>query len=101
MPSDADVAIRRGEVDERQGVVAALLKELGVEQLLLLEPPNLGWFSGAQLARAIVDPAEQPVVVVSESQRWVICANVDTQRLFDAYLDELGFQVKEWPWQTG
>jgi Xaa-Pro aminopeptidase len=30
-----------------------------------------------------------------------LCSNVDTQRLFDEEIDQLGFQLKEWTWVGG
>src|SRR4051812_2861860 len=91
-------AARRAEIEERQAVAGALLTELAAEQLLLLEPANVHWFCGAPLARGILDPAEQPALVVTATARWVLCSNVDSLRLFDTWLDDLGFQLKEWPW---
>lgn len=92
------VAPIRAELDRRQEFVARLLADCGAEQLLLLEPANIAWFAGAPLCRSIIDPGEQPAVVVSGAQRWVICSNVDSVRLFATFLGDLGFQLKEWPW---
>ncbi|MBX7102664.1 MAG: hypothetical protein K1X57_01190 [Gemmataceae bacterium] len=101
MAATSSVADRRVELAERQAFVAGLLNEAKVEQLLLLEPPNLSWFAGEPIVRGIVDPASQPALIVSAHQRWLICSNLDTQRIFDSYVDDLGFQVKEWAWQVG
>jgi Xaa-Pro dipeptidase len=89
------------EIAERQSFVASLLVEINADQLLLLEPANLAWFAGTPLARGALDPTEQPALVVSAHQRWVVSSNVDSQRLFDNFLDNLGFQLKEWPWHIG
>jgi Xaa-Pro dipeptidase len=42
-----------------------------------------------------------PGLFYSPEQRWLLCSNPDTQRLFDEELDGLGFQLKEWPWHWG
>jgi len=42
-------------------------------------------------------PTSYPRLLAAE-QRWLVCSNVDSQRLFDEELDGLGFQLKEWPW---
>ncbi len=96
-----DAATRRSELAQRQSFVAALLADTQTDQLLIFEPPNLSWFAGAPLARGIFHPAEQPLLIVSATQRWVVCGNNDSQRLFDTFVDDLGFQLKEWPWHTG
>jgi Xaa-Pro aminopeptidase len=101
MFSQAITEQRRTEVADRQAFVAGLLSETGADQLLILEPPNLSWFAGAPLARGVLDSSEQPVLIVSNNQRSVICSNIDSQRLFDTFLDGLGFQLKEWPWHLG
>ncbi len=97
----SDGILRRAELAERQAFVAALLAETQTDQLLVFEPPNLSWFAGAPLARGILNPAEQPVLVISATQHWVVCSNNDSQRIFDTFVDELGFQLKEWPWHMG
>jgi Xaa-Pro aminopeptidase len=57
--------------------------------------------SGAALTHGIPDPADWPALYLTATQRWLICGNLDTQRLFDIFLDGLGFQLKEWPWNWG
>jgi Xaa-Pro dipeptidase len=92
---------RRADVDVRQARVAALLQEIGCEGLLALEPENFAWLTSGATPRGNLDPADLPVVYYSLEQRWVLCGNADTQRLFDEELDGLGFQLKEWPWHWG
>jgi Xaa-Pro aminopeptidase len=92
---------RRGEIEAKQERVGGLLEESGAEGLLLLDPANIAWFSGAPLCHGIPDPADWPALFLTANQRWLVCGSTDTQRLFDVSLDELGFQLKEWPWDRG
>lgn len=95
------LAERRADVDGKQERVAAFLQEVGCEGLLLLEPENFAWLTSGAGARAILDPAETPGLYFTAEQRWLLSANVDSQRLFDEEIDGLGFQIKEWPWHWG
>jgi Xaa-Pro aminopeptidase len=92
---------RRADIDAKQAQVAALLQQAGCDGLLVLDPENFAWLSSGGTGRGIVDPAAWPCLYMSGESRWVICANVDSQRLFDEELDGLGFQLKEWPWHWG
>jgi Xaa-Pro aminopeptidase len=94
-------ADRRGDVDAKQVLVAALLQQVGCEGLLFLEPENFSWLTSGALPRSVLDPAEQPALYFTAEQRWLLASNADAQRLFDEELDELGFQLKEWPWHWG
>ena len=92
---------RRADIDAKMGRVAALLREVGCEGLLLLEPENVAWLGSGALARGIFDPAAEPALYCNGEQRWVIAGNADAQRIFDEEVDGLGFQLKEWPWHWG
>jgi Xaa-Pro dipeptidase len=92
---------RLADINAKQELLLALLREREREGFLLLEPANFSWLTGGANAAGIIDPNELPALYVQNSYRWVLCSNVDTQRLFDEELDGLGFQVKEWPWPWG
>jgi Xaa-Pro aminopeptidase len=92
---------RRVDVEAKQIRVAALLRELGREGLLLLDPVNVAWLTSGASARGVLDPATAPAVYCTAEGRWLIASNVDSQRMFDEDLDGLGFQLKEWPWHWG
>lgn len=96
-----EISDRRADVDAKQLLIAGLLKELGCEGILILEPENLGWLTSGASARGVLNPADYPALYLNAEQRWVIASNVDSQRLFDEELDGLGFQLKEWPWYWG
>lgn len=95
-PSD-----RRADIEYKQALVANLLKEVGCDGLLVLEPENFSWLTGGGTARGILDTEAMPGLYMSGEGRWLICSNVDTQRIFDEEIDGLGFQLKEWPWHWG
>lgn len=95
-PSD-----RRADVEAKQAWVANLLKEVGCDGLLVLEEENFSWLTGGGIARGILDGASMPGLYLNGDGRWLICSNVDTQRIFDEEIDGLGFQLKEWPWHWG
>jgi Xaa-Pro aminopeptidase len=92
---------RRADIDAKQGRVAALLQQVGCEGLLLLEPENFSWMTSGATPRGILDSAAAPGAYCTAEGRWLLCANVDSQRLFDEEIDGLGFQLKEWPWHWG
>jgi Xaa-Pro aminopeptidase len=77
------------------------LAEVGADGLLLLDPANIAWATGAPLTHNIPDPADWPALFYTAIGRWLICGSLDTQRLFDQHLDGLGFQLKEWPFNWG
>jgi len=92
---------RRADVEAKHAQVASLLKEVGCDGLLVLEPDNFAWLTSGAASRGILDPAETPGLYFNAEGRWVLSSNVDSQRLFDEEVDELGFQLKEWPWHWG
>jgi Xaa-Pro dipeptidase len=92
---------RRADVEAKQARVSELLTSVGCDGLLVLEPENFGWLTAGGAARGVADPAASPCLYFTTEGRWVVCGNVDTQRLFDEELDGLGFQLKEWPWYLG
>lgn len=92
---------RRADIDAKQITVAGLLREVGCDGLLVLEPTNFAWLTSGATARGVLDGQEQPAVYYSAEQRWLIASNVDSQRIFDEEIDGLGFQLKEWPWHWG
>jgi Xaa-Pro aminopeptidase len=97
----AKIAGRKAEVDAKQTIVARLLQESNADGLLLFDPANLAWFTGAAICQNVPDPNDWPAVFLLPEQRWLLSGNADTQRIFDVHLDGLGFQLKEWPWHWG
>jgi Xaa-Pro aminopeptidase len=101
IPTDP-LAPRRADIDSKQAWIARLLADVGCEGLMLLEPANFAWLTGGATPRGLLDLSERPALYLNDAgQRWVVCCNLDAQRLFDEELDGLGFQLKEWPWQWG
>ncbi len=95
------IAARRADIDAKQALLAEMIAELGCEAAILLVPAHSAWFTGGLNLRGLFAEAERPGIYTTGKMRWLICGNVDTQRLFDEELDGLGFMVKEWNWSTG
>ena len=92
---------RRADIEAKQARVAELLREHDREGMLLLEPENVSWLTSGATPRGHLDAESLPALYCTAESRWLICSNVDSQRLFDEELDGLGFQLKEWPWHWG
>ena len=92
---------RRGDMEAKQLLIAALLQQVGCEGLLVLEPENFSWLTSGAVPRTSLDANEYPALYFTAEQRRVIASNVDSQRVFEEEVDELGFQLKEWPWHWG
>jgi Xaa-Pro aminopeptidase len=95
------IAARRADIDSKQAALVPVLEAMGVEALLLLMPAHVAWFTSGLNVRGLIADSERPAIYSNGRQRWLICSNVDTQRLFDEELDRLGFQLKEWNWEGG
>lgn len=95
------IAARRADIDAKQSALVPVLEAMGCEALLLLMPAHVAWFTSGLNVRGLIADSERPAVYTNGRQRWLLCSNVDTQRLFDEELDRLGFQLKEWQWEGG
>ena len=95
------IAARRADIDAKQSALLPILEAMEVESLLLLMPAHVAWFTAGLNVRGLIADSERPAIYTNGRQRWLICSNVDTQRLFDEELDRLGFQLKEWSWGGG
>ena len=97
----SDIARRRADIDAKQTLLAGLLADLQCEAAVLLMPSHVAWFTAGMNVRGLIADAERPGIYTTGQQRWLLCSNVDTFRLFHEELDGLGFQLKEWQWKTG
>jgi len=97
----SDVITRRADVDAKQAILGRILDELACEAAILLVPAHVAWFTCGMNLRGLYTESERPGLFVNGKMRWLVCCNVDTQRLFDEELDGLGFMVKEWAWPSG
>ncbi len=95
------VALRRADIDAKQATLGRVLAELGCEGAVLFMPAHVAWFCGGFNTRGLIADTERPGIYTNGRQRWLLCANTDSQRLFDEEIDRLGFQLKEWQWATG
>lgn len=97
-PRAATGADRRADIDGKQTQIADLLREIECEGLIILAPENFAWLTSGATPRNVLDPAQMPGLYLTAEARYLLANNVDAQRLFDEEIDELGFQLKEWPW---
>lgn len=100
-PPPVALASRRADIDIKQAQIAWLLEQVECEAALLLGSAHVGWFTAGMNVRGLIAESERPGIYTNGRQRWLLCSNVDTQRLFDEELDQLGFQLKEWTWEGG
>ena len=100
-PPPVALASRRADIDIKQAQVAWLMEQVECEAALILNPAHISWFTAGMNVRGLIADSERPGVYTNGRQRWLLCSNIDTQRLFDEELDQLGFQLKEWAWEGG
>ncbi len=96
-----EVSDRRADVEAKQSQIATLLAETGCEGLLVLDPGNFAWLTSGAISRGNLNTEELPGLYYTPTQRWLLASNVESQRLFDEEIHQLGFMLKEWPWHWG
>ncbi len=90
-PTVNPIAARRADIDAKQQLVAGLLAEMDCEAVVLLMPAHVSWFTSGLTARGLIADSERPGIYTNGRQRWLLSSNIDTQRLFDEEIDQLGF----------
>jgi len=92
---------RREDIDAKQALLGRMAGELGCEAAILFVPVHVAWFTGGLNVCGLIADGERPGIYTNGRQRWLLASNIDSQRLFDDDLDNLGFQLKEWHWAGG
>src|ERR1041384_6131615 len=100
-PAVNPVDARRADIDAKQQLIANVLAQMNCEAIVLLMPSHVAWFTAGLTVRGLIADSERPGIYTNGRQRWLLSSNVDTQRIFDEEIDQLGFQLKEWVWNTG
>ncbi|WP_020470927.1 M24 family metallopeptidase [Zavarzinella formosa] len=96
--SEAEIALRRLDIDAKQEMISRLLHDSQSDGLLVLHPANFRWLTAGAEPVGFFGRDERPALFFNPTQRWLICSATDSQRFFDEELDRLGFQLKEWQW---
>lgn len=89
---------RTSLIDRRHQLLADLMKEQGLDGILLSRPSNFAWFTvGADSTRGSWNDVVSALFVTPEA-RVVLSRNTDSSQLFDRQIPALGFQLKERVW---
>jgi len=92
---------RRADIEAKHLAMFKLSQEAGSDVLLVMQPENFAWLTSGAMSPGTVHDGSHPCLLYQGDNRWVVCCNTDTQRIFDEEIDGLGFQLKEWPWHVG
>src|SRR5688572_13700520 len=84
------ISDRRADIDAKQSRIAALLAEVGCDALLVLDQANVAWLTSGAVVRNVLDEEHLPALFFTPTQRWLVSCNVESQRMFDEEMDELG-----------
>ena len=97
----SELELRRAAIDAKQARLATIVEQMGCEGVILFQPAHVAWFTGGLTTQGLHADTEKPGVYTNGRQRWLVSSNLDAPRHFRTDLDQLGFQLKEWNWQTG
>jgi Xaa-Pro dipeptidase len=89
---------RTALIDARHQLLGELMREQGLDGILLSNPANFAWFTvGGDSTRGSWNDAVSSLFVTPEA-RVVLSRNTDSTQLFDRQIPGLGFQLKERVW---
>lgn len=92
---DAD---RSALIDSRHQILGDLIREQGLDGILLTRPSNFAWFTvGCDSTRGSWNDIVSALFITPEA-RVVLSRNTDSSQLFDRQIPGLGFQLKERVW---
>ena len=86
----------RGPSTRINKTIADILQKMECEAALLLVPAHVAWFCNGFNSCGLQADGERSGIYTNGKQRWLVSSNVDTHRIFEEELDQLGFLLKEW-----
>lgn len=100
--SSAEFAVVDAEridaVARRHKTVIEFLEQERYDALLLQEPANMAWFTAGGSFQSGYATGTSAALFITPEARVVVCNNVDTPRILDFEIPNLGFQLKERAW---
>ena len=96
-PSSLDE--RRLELQSKAEACRALLHPSGAAGLLLTDASNVSWLTGgAETHVFFASPASVGPVLVTADNIYMCCDNIETPRMYDEEIGELGIEKADGPW---
>ncbi|MCH7688509.1 MAG: M24 family metallopeptidase, partial [Planctomycetes bacterium] len=93
-------AERTADIEQKHRAISQFLQSNGYDALLLTQAANFAWFtSGGDCFQAGSAEATAALFITPEA-RVVVSNNIDSARIFDQILPQLGFQLKERDWKA-
>ena len=90
---------RSEDIEFKHDLVAQFLESSECDALLLTLPENMAWFtSGGDFRKLPTEPATAAVFITPDA-RVIVTDNVRSPLIFETIVPQLGFQLKERPWQ--
>ncbi|MCH7987730.1 MAG: M24 family metallopeptidase [Planctomycetes bacterium] len=91
-------AERTADIEQKHELISEFLQTNGYDALLLTQAAGFAWFtSGGDCSQAGSAEATAALFITPKA-RVVVTKNVDSARIFDQVLPQLGFQLKERNW---
>jgi antitoxin VapB len=87
-------------VDRKLDRVAALAREAGFSGVLLAAQHNFGWLTAGRTNRvdATRETGSGSLLVTADGRRFALASAIETPRMRDEAVADLGFEVIEFPW---
>jgi len=90
---------RADDIEFKHELVARFLEAAQCDALLLEQPANMAWFtSGGDFRRPQSDQTTAALFITPDA-RVIVTDNVQSPLIFETIVPQLGFQLKERPWQ--
>jgi len=90
---------RADDIDFKHDLVAQFLESSQCDALLLAQPANMAWFTSGGDFRKPQSDQSTAALFITPDARVIVTDNVQSPLIFESIVPQLGFQLKERPWQ--
>jgi Xaa-Pro dipeptidase len=91
-------AERTADIEQKHELISQFLQTNGYDALLLTQAASFAWFTSGGDCSQAGSAAATAALFITPKARVVVTKNVDSARIFDRELPQLGFQLKERNW---
>ena len=90
---------RTDDIEFKHDLVAQFLETSECDALLLNQPENMAWFTSGGDFRNSQSDQTTAALFITPDARVIVTDNVQSPLIFETVVPQLGFQLKERPWQ--